>query len=473
MLAVERTGTTGPLVVMLHWLGGSSCSWQAVSEGLKRRGYQCAAVDLPGFGQESGESAVPVLETTQRIVEKISALRAGNYDDLWLLAGHSMGGKLAMIVASMAERKVAGLENLSGLLLISPSPPSPEPMSEKKRDELIRGLGPEETNLENRRQHAETFVNDNVGRLPLTPEVMDSAVADVLRINPEAWSAWLTEGSKEDWAEQVRKLATPALILAGSEDKDLGLNSQQEHTSPHFRQPALVCLEGGGHLAPLERPAEVVDRFAEFCEQIGLSGKPEHTTLGPAMDDLIASDQTSPQTRMVLLNRLPDPDGEAVFFPEELRTLRALALRIVPDAKFDLTSRVKQELAKPLHDGWRFDSLPSDLQAWKRGLESLDLAALREFHVPFVALDGPRQDELLFRAREGKLGKGLLGAMHLSDSEDALDSDQMRDWFEDVRGELVKIYVSDPRTMERIGFTGFADEKGFTQIELGDSEVDA
>jgi hypothetical protein len=191
------------------------------------------------------------------------------------------------------------------------------------------------------------------------------------------------------------------------------------------------------------------------------------------MDDLIASDQTSPQTRMVLLNRLPDPDDDAVFSPEESRTLRALASRIVPDAGFDLTSRVKHEVVKPLHDGWRFDNLPSDLTAWKRGLKSLDLAALREFHVPFVALDGPRQDELLFRAREGKLGKGLLGTMHLSDSEDALDGDQMRDWFEDVRGELVKLYVSDPRTMERINFTGFADEKGFTQITLGDSEVDA
>ena len=47
----------------------------------------------------------------------------------------------------------------------------------------------------------------------------------------------------------------------------------------------------------------------------------------------------------------------------------------------------------------------------------------------------------------------------------------MRIWFEDVRAELAKLYVADPRTMERIGFTGFADDHGFTQIELGQREV--
>ena len=46
----------------------------------------------------------------------------------------------------------------------------------------------------------------------------------------------------------------------------------------------------------------------------------------------------------------------------------------------------------------------------------------------------------------------------------------MKQWFDEVRGELGKLYMSDPRVMERIGFTGFADEAGFTQVRLRQTE---
>jgi hypothetical protein len=131
---------------------------------------------------------------------------------------------------------------------------------------------------------------------------------------------------------------------------------------------------------------------------------------------------------------------------------------------------VLDELADDKGDGWRFASLPKDADAWKMGLFSLDAAARREFGVPFVALDAARQDELLRRAGSGKLGEGLLGALHVGASAGAFTAAQMRDWFEEVRGTLAKLYVADPRTMERIGFTGFADEGGFTQIRLGQTE---
>jgi hypothetical protein len=209
----------------------------------------------------------------------------------------------------------------------------------------------------------------------------------------------------------------------------------------------------------------------EFYRTLGVASALGEAALSGDFLALIESDRTSPQTREVLLERMrAEPVPSDLLLPDELRTLRALAACVVPGAGFDLSVRVVDELVQAWGDGWRFASLPNDVDAWKTGLFSLDAAAMREFGVPFVALDAARQDGLLQRAREGKLGEGLLGALHIGKSAGAFTAPQMRDWFEEVRGAMARLYVADPRTMERIGFTGFADEGGFTQIRLGERE---
>jgi pimeloyl-ACP methyl ester carboxylesterase len=470
MLFYEKSGSSGPLVIMLHWLGGSSLSWQSMSRALGQRGLCCVAFDLPGFGEETLNTRTTIPEMTHEIVASVVELRRDRRDEPWILAGHSMGGKLAMIIARMAADGCEGLENLASLILVSPSPPSPEPMSDKKRADLMKNLGPANRDAAERERSAVDFIDDNTGRLPLLFEVKQGAVAGVRRMNPDALMAWLTDGSREDWSGRVGTLDLPTLLFAGSEDKALGPDAQHQHTLPHLKRGTLVNLQGGGHLAPLERPAELVDRVAEFWKANGIHTPQRNAVVGPAMMDVILSTETSPRTREVLLARLPDTDGGGVFSAEELLTLRAVVARVVPNAGFDLAIRIDKSLAEPVRDGWRFDQLPPDREAWRLGIQSLNLAATRECDVPFVALDSVRQDAMLKRAQEGELGKGVLGTFHMGESRVAFDGDQMRDWFEDVRGELAKLYVADPRTMERIGFIGFADESGFTQIKLEDQE---
>ena len=155
---------------------------------------------------------------------------------------------------------------------------------------------------------------------------------------------------------------------------------------------------------------------------------------------------------------------------EELRILRAVVALVVPGAGFDLATRMDHALANNEGDGWRFAALPDDAQAWKRGLASLDAYARRKFSVPFVALDAARQGELLERTQNGHLEEGFFATLNIVHANETLDAEQMRNWFEDVRSELVKLYVADPRSMERIGFAGFADEAGFTKITLGEQE---
>lgn len=471
MLHFKTYRDDGPLVLSIHWLSGSSRSWEEVCEGVSSHGMRCVAVDLPGFGDAIEADDFSISAMTCALIETIRSLRKNDAGNPWFLVGHSMGGKLATIVARAAEDGAEGLEHLRGMVLLSPSPPGPEPMKESKRSETMQAFGKKDLDAAKHRVRAEKFVDDNTGKLPLMDAVRARTIEDVLRMNPDALTAWLNTGSREDWSAHVGFLTTPALLLAGTEEEALGPEAQKLLTLPHLQSATAVSLEGGGHLAPLERPAEVVDRMLEFFQGLGVKSGLNDSMLGVKFQVLIDSNRTSSQTRRVLTDRMKDtPVQDGGLLPEERRTLRAVTARVIPDASFDLSARIEEELMQGSGDGWRFAALPEDVEAWKRGLFSLDAAAKREFGVPLIALDTERQDRLLKRAREGDLGAGVLAAVHLGDSAGAFDASQMRDWFEDVRGALVRIYVSDPRTMERIGFTGFADEDGFTQIRLAERE---
>jgi pimeloyl-ACP methyl ester carboxylesterase len=476
MLPVRTKGSIGPLVVMLHWLGGSAKTWIEVIDGCSFRGLSCAAIDLPGFGRAAeldgvGTINFTIAATVDSIIATIQSLRSDRSGP-WLLAGHSMGGKFATIVARAALDGTPGLEDLRGLILISPSPPGPEPMDDSVRRKNIESLGHSTLDAHQDRTHAEAFVDANTGKLPLPDNVRTRTVDDLLRMNRSAFVDWFTTGSREDWASRVATISLPALILAGTTESALGPNAQHKHTLPHLPNATLTELNGAGHLSPLERPTELADRIASFVKEIGIPLRHPDGELAASTRALIDSSLTSFQTRAVMNQRLADDDlpGPQILTPDELLTLRAAVARIIPGCPFDLAARSHRWLALPTHDGWRHASLPPDTEAWQKGLHSIDDYSLRQYGVPFSALDVDRQDEILSDARDGKLGKSLLEALHPRRGSGYFTAAQMSHWFGDLHAEITRIYIADPRTMHRIGFTGFADEGGFTQIRLNKQE---
>ncbi len=476
MLPYTLNGKHGPLIVMLHWLGGSANTWTEVSAGLVARDFRCAALDLPGFGRAVDDDRFSVAQMSTAVLETVRGLRGAASKEPWFLAGHSMGGKLAAVLTRAAENGEVDLQNLRGVFLVSPSPPGVEPMTESKREDALRDLGQSTGDAEKDREHAKAFVDDNVGKLALPEAIEQRTTADVLHMSRAALRAWMTGGSKEDWAERVGTLSTPALVLAGTEESALNPAAQRKHTLAHFSRATLVPLEGSSHLGPLERPWELIEHITDFVASLGMSW-PERTeslpatTLSPGFLRLIDSDCTSPQTRSLLLQRLtPQAFFPAIFTSSQRHAARALARRVVPAAPQDLASKLEEQLTRPQQDGSRRASLPADADAWLQGLASFEAASKRTFGVPFAALDGARQDELLKQAAAGTLGRGLLGALYLGAGAESFTPEQMKDWFEDVRGELAKLYMTDPRTLERVGFTGFADDHGFTHIRLGELE---
>lgn len=239
----------------LHFLGGSARSWDAVAAAIGPA-VECIALDLPGFGDAANRPGAGVADMAASIVEKIGARRPAR----WGLAGHSMGAKVAMAVARKAEG--GELAGLAGLALLAGSPPAPEPMDDDKRAAMLRWIdGPDAQ----RRDEARAYIRENVGA-PLEASVEDRAVADVLRANPSAWTAWLTGGSKENWRKTIGVRATPTLVLSVTSDPALGPDVQERLMLPHVSNGRHVRIDGAGHLLPIERPDEVAALLREHTE---------------------------------------------------------------------------------------------------------------------------------------------------------------------------------------------------------------
>ena len=123
---VTQQGNGNLALVFLHYYGGSSRTWSRVTEALPDR-YRIVATDHRGWGDSdapsSGYRIADLADDAEGVIAELGLQR-------YVLVGHSMGGKVAQLIAS---RRPKGLE---GLVLVAPSPPSPMLLSDEQRATL-------------------------------------------------------------------------------------------------------------------------------------------------------------------------------------------------------------------------------------------------------------------------------------------------------------------------------------------------
>jgi len=432
-----------PTLFCLHALGASAREFDAVADELAGA-FDVVALDLPGFGDASGATGLAVddlVASVERAIRRHGSTR-------WALVGHSMGGKVASLVAARALAGTSPLFGLAGVVLLAASPPVPEPMDEERRERMLSWVadGPLDDAA------AREFVDGNVGS-PLSPAADAVALDGLRRTSPDAWSAWLTRGSREDRSHDVGVLDLPALILAGGADGDLGEAAQRELNGRAYPRATVHVLPGAGHLLPLERPHEVAEAIATFWR--------ERADLGPVVPadfaKVVASGRTTSVMRGTLARRAvaDDPDrAPRALDATQLATLRVVADRVVPQdgPAIDLAARLDEQLAEGRGDGWRVAGMPSDVEAYRLALDALS---------DLDALDDDARDAVLRRVDEGSYEAPTTGRPAAT----SLTPEQFSTWFEDCRVDLVKHWLSHPATMERVGFDGFATGGDLTRFE--------
>ncbi|MCC6791357.1 MAG: alpha/beta fold hydrolase [Thermomicrobiales bacterium] len=245
---------SGPKIVFLHGLGGSQSTWQVVLGDLVEQ-YRVTAIDLPGHG--ASDKSHP--STTDYGVESLAAAVADAVGQLKagpaIVAGHSLGGAVAMQLALDRPDLVRGLVliNSAGL-------------GEEIGAELIDLMAGEPGHA-TARGLLELFYEDM--RLVLErgiEEMAQTQLAEGAWIAQQAVATAAFSGSSQQLGLPDRHpdVAQPVLIIWGAKDRVIPISHAIDALRT-FPDATLRVLPNVGHVPQVEDAATVakaIDRFA-------------------------------------------------------------------------------------------------------------------------------------------------------------------------------------------------------------------
>jgi pimeloyl-ACP methyl ester carboxylesterase len=265
-------GGEGRTIVLVHGLGGSIASWEAVGPRLSQAG-RVIALDLPGFGLSPPWDDWE-LETHARAVDAfLSELGPGT------LVGNSMGGLIAEMAAARRP------ELADALVLICPATPP------RLRDPLLhwptarrltlqstRALGPAYARSYLRRNTPERLVSNALrmtthrpSRVPLS---MVESFREMVRIRKHfPWASESVPRTSQSvrrlyWRQSrfvamIRDIVAPTLVIQGEADRIVSPTAVRWMAAlrPDWE---LVMMEDTGHTPHLDAPVRLAQIITDW-----------------------------------------------------------------------------------------------------------------------------------------------------------------------------------------------------------------
>jgi pimeloyl-ACP methyl ester carboxylesterase len=242
----DRRPGTGPTLVLLHYWGGSSRTWDPVIQRLP--GRDALTIDARGW---SRSCELPGPFTLEQQAADVGAVLAEAGVSDYVLVGHSMGGKVAQLVA--AERP-AGLR---GLVLVAPAPARPAPtITPEYQMQLAHAYDD---------AASRAFARDEVLTATALPDPLKAQVErDSAAAAGPARLEWPLHGIAEDVSARAQAIAVPALVVAGEHDRVEPPALLRENLLPYLASAEFAVVPGSGHLLPLEAPDDLSAHIERF-----------------------------------------------------------------------------------------------------------------------------------------------------------------------------------------------------------------
>ncbi len=238
----------GPVVVLVHGLGGHAEDWRNLSPYLAKAGYRVYMPDLPGFGrsEKPADFSYSIPSQAEVVVGFLDALGLKQVD----LGGWSMGGWIVQRVAGEHPERVRRLMLFDSAGIYEKPAWDTRlftPANASELDQLDALL------------------------MPHPPKVPGFVARDILRISKQnAWVIHRALGTmltgRDSTDSLLPGLKMPVLIVWGAEDHITPL-SQGEKMHRLVPQSQLEVIPYCGHLAPGQCSAQIGPKVVEFVRQ--------------------------------------------------------------------------------------------------------------------------------------------------------------------------------------------------------------
>ncbi len=240
-LHLERHGAGKP-VVFIHGASGSATSWYFQKEYLKQF-MEVILLDLPGHGKSAGEACGRLEECRDAVRESLSSLGLTKY----YMAGHSMGGAIAMLFA------LAYPESLDGLILIGTG------ARLRVFPEILEGI------LQDKEGTIRKIAQFAFSAKTPAP-VVEAGIAEMMKCSKEVIHGDFASCEQFDVMQSVSAITAPTLILCGDDDL-LTPVKYSEFLHKKIDNSRLVRIPDAGHLVMIEKPEPVNRAIQEFVNR--------------------------------------------------------------------------------------------------------------------------------------------------------------------------------------------------------------
>ncbi|GAB6175105.1 alpha/beta hydrolase [Paradesulfitobacterium aromaticivorans] len=227
-------------LLFVHGAGGMGNKWVHQLSGIK--GYNLIALDLPGHGRSEGEAADSVIIYRDFVWQFVQALSLGPF----VIAGHSMGGAIAM------EFALAYPHLLEGLIIVGSGA-------------RLR-VNPETLEVLSRGEHPLGNVK-YIYSPKVSPIVLERAAEEMKTVPTEVLLADFRSCDNFNLMDRVQNINLPTLVLCGQDDQMTPVK-YSEYLAKQLAQSNLVLIPDAGHSAMIEQSEAVNRAIQDFIDTL-------------------------------------------------------------------------------------------------------------------------------------------------------------------------------------------------------------
>ena len=239
-------------IVLIHGAGDSAAVWERQTEHFSKK-HQVLAVDLPGHGERLSETA---FDHHEKNAAEVCRLMDQHGIGTAVVAGHSMGGAVALTLALGYAKRVAAL------VLVATG------ARMKMRPDF----------LEHAREAAEKYGNTNPGSTHVIPveqmihpsisaTVVEWAKARIGRASAQATYADFQANNSFDVMARLPEIKVPTLVVGGSDDRMAPVKFA-EFLANSIPGAQLEILTPSGHYPMVEQEQAFNSRLETFLASL-------------------------------------------------------------------------------------------------------------------------------------------------------------------------------------------------------------